>query len=62
MRVSHMADHDPTAAAVFLGQLADEVDIHRLRRVADIEMNVEVDVVFTGEFEDAPDLAPGSVS
>ena len=60
--LGHMTDHDPPAAPVFLGQLADEMDVRRLGRVADIEMNVDVDVVFAGELEDPPDLAGMVVS
>jgi hypothetical protein len=55
-------DHDPPAAPVLFGQLADEVDIHRLGGVADIEMDIDVDIVFAGKLEDTPDLAAWSVS
>jgi len=35
------------------------MDVHRLGRAADIEMQVDVDVVFTREFEYAANLAGG---
>ena len=56
-QLCHMADDDPPAAAILLGQLADEVNIHVLGRIADIEMNVDVDIEFASELEDPPDLA-----
>ena len=52
-----MTDYAPSAAPILFGQLADEMDINRLRRVADIEMDVDVGIVFAGEVEDPPDLA-----
>ena len=51
-----MADHHAAAAAVPVGQFAHQMDVHRVRRVADVEMDVEVDVEFARQFEDAPDL------
>ena len=55
----HMSNRDPAAAAILFGQLADLMDVHRLGRAADIEMQVDVDVVFTREFENSADLAIG---
>jgi len=52
-QLGHMTDHHSPAASVFFGQLADEVHIHRLGCVADVEMDVDVDVVIAGEFEDS---------
>jgi hypothetical protein len=52
----HMADRDPAAAAILLGQFADEMDVHCLGRVADIEVDIDVDVEFAGELKDPPDL------
>src|ERR1700752_913715 len=52
----HMADYNPAAAAVLLGQVADEMDVHCLGRVADIEVDVNVDIEFASELEDPPDL------
>ena len=52
----HMAHCNPAAAAVLLGQFADEVDVHCLGRVADIEVNIDVDVEFASELKDPPDL------
>jgi len=54
-----MAHNHPSTAPVLLGQLADQVDIHSLRGVADIEMDVDVDIIFAGELKDAADLAVG---
>jgi hypothetical protein len=52
-----VTDDDTPAAPVLFGQLAYQVDVHRLGRVADVEMNVDIDIEFTGECEDPPDLA-----
>src|SRR5690349_21393295 len=52
----HMTDRHPATAAVLLGEFADEVNVHPLRRVADIEMDVDVDVKLAGELEDPTDL------
>jgi len=52
-------DHHPPAAAILLCQLADVVDEHSLGRVADIEVQVDVDIVFAGKFEYPADLAGG---
>ena len=46
-----MADRDPPAAAVLLGEIADERHIELVRVVADIEMNVDIGVVFARQFE-----------
>ena len=54
-----MAHNHPSTAPVLLGQLADQVDIHSLRGVADIEMDVDADIIFAGELKDAADLAVG---
>ena len=42
---------------IFLRQLAHQVDVHAVGRRADVEMDVDVDVEFAGELEDALDLA-----
>ena len=55
-----MADRDAAAELVFLGQLADQFDVHVVGRVAGIEMHVDVDVVFSREIEHAMDL-PGVI-
>ena len=52
----HVPDHDPAAAPVLLGELAHEMDVHGVGRVADIEMHVDVDVELARQLEDAPDL------
>src|SRR5215471_2076684 len=52
-----MTDGNPTAAPILLGQIADQMDVHRLGRVADIEVDINIDVEFTREFKDSPDLA-----
>jgi len=52
-----MASHDPPTSAILLCQLADVMDVHRLGRVADVEMQVDVDIVFTSKLEDSADLA-----
>ena len=52
-----MANRDAAAALVFLGQLADQIDVQVVRRVADVEMHVDVDVELAGDLEDTPDLA-----
>ena len=44
------------AAAVLLGQLADEMNVHCLRRVADIEVDVDLHVELAGELKDPSDL------
>jgi hypothetical protein len=51
-----MADHDPAAELILLGQFEDAADIHMLGAVADIEMQVEIDIIFAREREDAIDL------
>ncbi len=51
-------DHAP-AELVFLRELADEVDQHVVGGGTDVEMQVDVDVEFPTELEDAPDLAAG---
>ena len=61
-QLGHVADHDPPAAPVFLGQLAHQMDVHRVGRVADVEMDVDIDVELARELEDAPDLPGSSVS
>jgi hypothetical protein len=38
------------------------VDVHRVGRVADVEMDVDVDVELARELEDALDLPASSVS
>ena len=52
-----MADRDPPAAAVLLGQIADEGHVEFVRPVADIEMEVDIGVVLMRQLEDAADLA-----
>ena len=49
-QLGHVPDDDPPAAAILLCQLADVVDEHPLGRVADIEVQVDVAIVFTGKF------------
>src|SRR6516164_7998023 len=51
-----MADRDPAAAAVLLGQFADEMNVHFLGRVAHIEVDIDVDVKFASELKYPPDL------
>jgi len=55
-KFGHMTDDDPPTATVFLRQFANEVDVHRLGGVADIEVNVDIDVELSRELENAPDL------
>ena len=52
----HMADGDPTPAPIFLGQIANEMDVHCLGRVADVEVDIDTDVKLASELEDPPDL------
>ena len=52
-----MADHHAAAAPILVGQLAHQVDVHRVRRIADVEVDIEVDVELAREREDAPDLS-----
>ena len=56
-QLGHVADRDPSAALVLVGQFAHQVDVHGIGRGADVEMNVDVDVELARELEDAPDLA-----
>ena len=51
-----MADHDAAAAPIPVGQLTHQVDVHRVGRIADVEVDIEIDVEFAREREDAPDL------
>ena len=50
-------DRDAAAEFVFLGQLANQCDVHVVRRIAGIEMHVDVDIVFPREVEHAMDLS-----
>ena len=52
-----MADCDPAAILIFLRALADMAQVHAVGGRAKIEMQVDVDVVFACEFENAVDLA-----
>ena len=52
-----MTDRDAPAKPVFLGQLAHQIDVHFVRRIAGIQMHVDVDIIFSREFEYAMDLA-----
>src|SRR5438270_3184244 len=52
----HMADRHPSTAAVLLGQLAGEMNVHCLGRVADIEVDIDINVELAGELEDSADL------
>ena len=49
-----MADRDAAAELVLLGQFADQMRVEIVRRVAEIEMHVDVGVVFARQLEHAP--------
>ncbi len=51
-----MADGDAPAPADGVGQLADLVDVEMLEAGADIEMDIDIGVVFLRQLEDAVDL------
>ena len=55
--ISPCARRRPGRHADSFRQFQHLVNIHRLRRIADIEMDVEVDIVFAGQRKDALDLA-----
>jgi len=57
-----MPDDDAAAALVLLRQLQDAVDIHMRRVVADIEMQIEIDIVFAGQCKMRSICALGSLS
>ena len=40
-QLRHVADDDAPAAPVRVGQFAHQMDVHRVRRVADIEMDID---------------------
>ena len=52
-----MADCHAPAPADAVGEIADKKDIEVVDRIAAIQMNVDVDIEFLGEREDALDLA-----
>src|SRR5262249_45644298 len=51
-----VADVDAATVSIFVGELDHAVDVHRLGRVAEVEMQVDVEVVGAGELENATDL------
>ena len=53
-------DRDPAAELVFLGQFANQLDVHVVRGVSGIEMHVDVDIEFPRQIEHAMDL-PGMI-
>ncbi len=52
-----VADRDAAAPADFVGQFADLVDVEVIVVAAHVEMDIDIDVVFLRQFEDAVDLA-----
>ena len=56
-RLGDMADRDTAAILIFLRALADMLEVHAVGGRAEIEMQVDVDVEFARDFEDAVDLA-----
>jgi len=52
-----VADRDPAAIAVFLGLVADILDLHAVRHLGEIEMHVDVDVERVRDLEHAIDVA-----
>ena len=55
-----MADSYPASKAVFIRQLAHQVNVHLLRRIAGVQMHVDVHIELTRQLEDPMDL-PGMV-
>src|SRR5579864_6007393 len=51
-----MTDNDAAATFVLLGEVANEVNVHGVRSVTDIEMHVDVDVELARKRKDALDL------
>src|ERR1700730_15533713 len=52
-----MPDRHASAEPVFLGQLADQMNIHLVRRISRIEMHVDVRIELAGQVEHPADLA-----
>ena len=51
-----MAYYNAAAALVFVGKLPHEMDIHRIGRVADVEMHIDVGVELARQLKNAADL------
>ena len=52
-----MSDREAPAVAEFLCKVADLVNVHVVRCVAEIQMHADVGIVFAGQREDAVDLS-----
>ena len=48
-----MAYYNAAAALVFVGKLPHEMDIHRIGRVADVEMHIDVGVELARQLKNA---------
>ena len=55
--LAHMPDRDASAEPVFLGQLADQMNVHVLRRISGIEMHVDIHIELARQIEHPVDLA-----
>jgi len=54
-----VADRDPAAAAVFLGEAGDLLEMHPGGIEVEVEMEIDVDIEPVGDREDVRDLAVG---
>ncbi len=57
-QLAHVADRDPAAHAVLFGQIAHQQAVEIVGRRPDVEMQVDREVVFARQLEDAADLPP----
>ena len=59
-QLAHVPDRHASAQPVLLGQLAHQMDVHLVRRIAGIEMHVDVHIELARQIEHPMDL-PGMI-
>ena len=52
-----MGDGHAAAHAVFVGQAADEVEIHVVRHIAEVDVQIDIGIIALRQFEDAAELS-----